>query len=173
MAHAYTCNRQHLVFSTLERRDLIGEDLQPRLWSYMAGVAKNRGLQAMAIGGIANHVHLLVSLPSDWSNAKAVQVIKANSSRWMREQGVRGFAWQRGHAGFSVSVSATAAVVRYIQTKRNITGNGVLRTSSGCCCGNMESRSEMKRCSRECRRLKPTRIPLMPAYPALPCGATF
>jgi putative transposase len=117
MAHAYTCNRQHIVFSTAGRRQLIRQNLQPLLWAYMAGIAKNRGMHAIAIGGIENHMHLLLSLPSDMSVAKAVQIIKANSSRWMREQGVRGFAWQRGYGGFSVSVSATDAVVKYIQTQ--------------------------------------------------------
>jgi len=118
MAHAYVCNRHHIVFSTAGRRELIRKNLQEPLWGYMAGIAKNHGMHALAIGGIENHVHLLLSLPSDMSEAKAVQVIKANSSRWMREQGVPGFSWQRGYGGFSVSASATDAVVHYIRTQR-------------------------------------------------------
>jgi len=117
MSHAFTCNRQHFVFSTAQRRNLLASDLQPKLWAYMAGIARNHAMHAIAIGGVENHVHLLLSLPASMSEAKAIQVIKANSSRWITDHGVVGFSWQRGYGAFSVSASATDKVVLYIQTQ--------------------------------------------------------
>jgi REP element-mobilizing transposase RayT len=64
-------------------------------------------------GGITDHVHILVVLPTETSLAKAVQVFKANSSRWIREQG-HAFQWQEGYGAFSVGASNRDAVVRYI-----------------------------------------------------------
>ena len=68
------------------------------------------------IGGMADHVHILFALPADVTLAHAVQVFKANSSRWMRER-VPTFAWQEGYAAFSVSASGVGAVKKYIENQ--------------------------------------------------------
>jgi putative transposase len=78
-------NHAHIVFSTTNRLQLIPDNLQPKLWAYMAGIATNHGMHAVAIGGIDDHVHLLINLGPSLGIAKAVQVRKANSSRWMNE----------------------------------------------------------------------------------------
>ena len=70
----------------------------------------------MAIGGTTDHVHLLLGLPADVSIAKAVNLLKSNSSRWRNECGSK-FAWQRGCAAFSVSISNLASVTEYIQNQ--------------------------------------------------------
>jgi putative transposase len=109
----YSCNWQHIVFSTKERRKLLRAELQTELWPYVAAVAKNHEMQPFAIGGIEDHIHLLVSIPSTKHVAKAVQEIKANSSRWISSH-VHGFGWQEGYAAFSVSKSNINAVAKYI-----------------------------------------------------------
>ncbi|MBW8869604.1 MAG: IS200/IS605 family transposase [Acidobacteriales bacterium] len=114
MAHKYPNLLVHLVFSTKQRADLIPAGLLPRLGKYFAGIGKNHGVPVLAVGGIANHVHLLIALPPDTTIAKAVQVLKANSSRWIRQHGIE-FAWQEGYGAFSVSSSNKCAVVHYIE----------------------------------------------------------
>ena len=94
---SYVSNHVHIVFSTTNRLKLIRDDLRPKLWAYMAGIAKNHGMHAVAIGGIEDHVHALINLGPNLGISKAVQVLKANSSRWMNEHpGVR-FEWQEGY----------------------------------------------------------------------------
>ncbi len=85
MANSYVSNHVHIVFSTKNRTRMINEELQPKLWAYMAGILKNHGMRAIAIGGIEDHVHALINLGAIFGIAKAVQVLKANSSRWMNE----------------------------------------------------------------------------------------
>lgn len=113
MPHSYSQNLIHLVFSTKDRRDLIPATLQPRLWKYLAGIALHHGLHPKAIGGIANHVHILFDLPATIDLAEAAKILKANSSRWMRNHD-RSFARQRGYGGFGVSESNRKAVEGYI-----------------------------------------------------------
>jgi putative transposase len=119
MPHSYSCNWQHIVFSTKERRKLLRPELHAELWlwPYVAAIAKNHKMQPLAIGGIEDHIHLLVSIPSTKHIAKAVQELKSNSSSWISSR-VRGFSWQEGYAAFSVSRSNLAAVSRYIGTQR-------------------------------------------------------
>jgi REP element-mobilizing transposase RayT len=118
--HTFVSNRVHVVFSTKERRPIIPKDTQQRLWAYMAGTARQLGIQVYAVGGMADHAHVLIGLPAAHPLAKAVQAIKANSSRWLKENGnVQLFAWQEGYAAFSVSLSQTDATIRYIQNQPN------------------------------------------------------
>ena len=113
MAHKFPNVLIHYVFSTKRRRDLIPTDLQPRLWRYLGGIGANHDIPVLTAGGTANHAHVLISLPSDVTLAKAVQVLKANSSRWISEHGIA-FAWQEGYGAFSVSASNVKAVRDYI-----------------------------------------------------------
>jgi len=66
-----------------------------------------------AIGGVEDHIHLLVEVPPMLAVAAAVRTIKSNSSKWVNELDRR-FAWQKGYAAFSVSASNIQAVERYI-----------------------------------------------------------
>jgi len=114
VAHKYPNILIHCVFSTKERRDLIPQEMLRRLWKYFAGIGRNHGIPVLAAGGISNHSHLLIALPADVSVAKAIQVLKANSSRWLHEHGIQ-FAWQEGYGAFSVSSSNAATVKDYIE----------------------------------------------------------
>jgi putative transposase len=114
VAHKYPNIIIHFVFSTKGREDLIPAELLPRLWKYFAGIGQNHGIPVLAAGGTSNHSHLLIVLPSDLAPAKAVQVLKANSSRWIRQHGIA-FTWQEGYGAFSVSSSNKAVVVDYIE----------------------------------------------------------
>jgi REP element-mobilizing transposase RayT len=116
MGHSYCTNLVHCVFSTKDRAPLIPAEFQERLWAYLDGIAKNHHMPLLAVGGIANHVHLLVSIPQTTTVASAINRFKANSSRWMREH-EKSFEWQKGYGAFSVSPSHTAAVKNYIRAQ--------------------------------------------------------
>jgi putative transposase len=116
MAHTFSKNYIHVIFSTEERRKTISSELQPRLWAYIAGTSKKNGIVAVAVGGTENHVHILLDLPPKVALAKAINLLKANSSRWMGER-VGEFRWQEGYGAFSVSASNRDQVIRYIRNQ--------------------------------------------------------
>jgi putative transposase len=111
--HSYSQSYHHIVFSTKERQKLISKPMQPKLWSYMAGIGRNHGFLVLANGGMEDHAHLLIQLPSQLALAQAISLVKANSSRWMNEHAMK-FSWQEGYGAFSVSASNLGAVERYI-----------------------------------------------------------
>ena len=116
MSHTYSQNVLHVIFSTKDRQKTISPEFQPRLWAYVAGVCRKLEILVHAIGGIEDHIHLLIQVPPTLPVAKAVLTIKSNSSRWANEQGLT-FAWQQGYAVFSVSSSNVPAVVQYIRNQ--------------------------------------------------------
>ena len=113
MAHTYTSNLLHCVFSTKERTATIPAHLQEQLCAYVFGIAKNIRIELLAIGGTQNHIHLLITLPASRTLSEVIQTLKANSSRWVREHGVA-FSWQEGYGAFSVSPSQVERVKDYI-----------------------------------------------------------
>jgi putative transposase len=109
----------HVIFSTKERRKQIPEAIQPRLWAYMGGIARANGFKAITIGGIEDHVHLLLSVPATIPIAKAVQVVKAGSSKWMHDEiGKKVFSWQESYGAFSIGISQVPDTMRYIDNQR-------------------------------------------------------
>jgi len=117
MSHTYAQNLLHIVFSTKDRRKAIPTEFQPRLWSYAAGICHNLEILVHAIGGMEDHIHLLIQIPPSLPVAKAVLAIKSNSSRWASGQG-HNFAWQQGYGAFSVSSSNAPAVIQYIRAQQ-------------------------------------------------------
>jgi len=116
MSHTYCTNLIHCVFSTKERADLIPDNLRESMFAYMFGIAKNLQFEILALGGTANHVHVLVALPAKQSLSFAIRDLKANSSRWMSENGAC-FSWQEGFGAFSVSPSQVPSVKKYIRNQ--------------------------------------------------------
>jgi len=116
MGHTYASQLLHCVFSTKERRPQISSALKPRLHAYLGGIARRNGAKALAIGGVEDHVHILLSLPPKLALAKAIQLIKGGSSTWVHENypNHREFAWQEGYGAFSVGISQVDATIRYI-----------------------------------------------------------
>jgi REP element-mobilizing transposase RayT len=86
----------------------------------MGGIARENGMKALAIGGTHDHVHTLLSLPATLSVAKAIQLIKGGSSKWIHDRLPKHqkFAWQDGYGAFSVSASQMKSVIRYIDGQK-------------------------------------------------------
>jgi REP element-mobilizing transposase RayT len=116
MAHTYTTNLIHCVFSTKDRAKIISDRQREQLWAYLFGIARNLGVNVLAVGGTADHVHLLIAMHPNQRLAEVVRDLKANSSRWMNESG-DGFSWQEGYGAFSVSPSQTPVVKQYIRNQ--------------------------------------------------------
>lgn len=109
----------HCVFSTKERRKYLTGEIAPRLWDYLAATGRALGIKVLATGGTDDHVHLLISPPVTMGPAKAMQVLKANSSRWLRQTfpELRLFSWQDGYGAFSVGISQVQTTINYIQSQ--------------------------------------------------------
>ena len=105
----------HLVFSTKDRAPTIAAAWRERLHAYIGGVVRNVEGVPEAIGGVADHVHLLIGLRATARLASVARDVKAVSSRWVHDEiGERAFAWQEGYGAFTVSPSRIKEVREYI-----------------------------------------------------------
>jgi REP element-mobilizing transposase RayT len=120
MPHSYVNLIYHIVISTKERRPLINGDYQLRLYEYIGGIIRAQGGIALAINGMADHVHVLTKLRQDKALADIIRDFKANASGWMHEvfPERKDFAWQNGYAAFTVSASQIDVVSKYIANQQ-------------------------------------------------------
>ena len=114
---SYISSYFHCVFSTKERRPFITPDLRERLWPFLGGIARQNKMKAIEIGGVGDHVHMLLTLPSTMPISKAMQLIKGGLSKWIHETfpNQRTFSWQEEYGAFSVSVSQLDKTIAYIR----------------------------------------------------------
>jgi REP-associated tyrosine transposase len=120
MASTYTSLHYHVVFSAKNRQPFLIESIRGRLFAYLSGIARKDGMNAFEIGGVADHVHLLLSIPASLAVSKAVQLLKGGSSHWLKETfpNLNDFAWQDGYAAFTVSQSQLDDIRAYVRSQR-------------------------------------------------------
>jgi putative transposase len=114
---SYVSSYYHCVFSTKGRERLISPQLKERLWPFLGGIARQNKMKAIEVGGVADHVHILLSIPSTLSISKRLQLIKGGSSKWVHDTFPEHhhFRWQVKYGAFSVSVSLLGKIVQYIK----------------------------------------------------------
>lgn len=107
----------HIIFSTKDREPWLEGDVRPRMHAYVATICRDLNAEAFLVGGVADHVHIVTTLPRTLSQAVMVETVKKTSSKWIKEQNAKslGFYWQRGYGAFSVSPSQLDAVLQYVE----------------------------------------------------------
>lgn len=120
MSHSFANIHIHVVYSTKNRESRITREMEARLWAYTGGIARDNKMKTLAIGGVEDHVHALLSIPATLSISRAIQLIKGGSSKWVHDTfpDQRSFAWQEGYAAFSIGVSGIKPTIEYIKSQR-------------------------------------------------------
>lgn len=120
MPQSLAYNYIHFVTSTKHRKPLITPEIQENLYGYIAGICKKLESPAIQIGGIEDHIHILVILSKKISLINFVEEVKKGSSKWMKTQGeqFQNFYWQEGYGAFSVNPREVDVVKKYIQTQK-------------------------------------------------------
>jgi putative transposase len=109
----------HIIFSTKDREPWLDRDVRPRMHAYVATICRDLDAEALLVGGVADHLHVVTTLPRTLSQADFVEAMKKTSSKWIKalEPKYRGFYWQRGYGAFSVSPSQLQAVLEYVESQ--------------------------------------------------------
>ncbi len=109
----------HIIFSTKNREPWLVSNVRPRVHAYVATICRDLGAELVRVGGVADHVHIVTTLPRTVTQAQLIERIKKTSSKWIKalDARYRGFFWQRGYGAFSVSPSQLDAVLHYVETQ--------------------------------------------------------
>jgi putative transposase len=121
MAGTFTFLGTHFVFSTKNRIPLIFNDISDRLYSYIGGIIKELGGILIEINAMPEHIHFYTYVPKTVSVSKFMEIVKANSSKWVHTTfpEKKDFGWQDGYGAFSVSKSSEKKVIQYIRDQQH------------------------------------------------------
>lgn len=110
----------HAVFSTKNRLPMILNEFEADLYAYIGGIIKKEGGIPLAIGGMNDHIHLLIKLKPRHALANVMRVIKGNASKWINQKEILlgRFSWQEGYGAFTVSESQLRRTVHYVGNQR-------------------------------------------------------
>jgi putative transposase len=110
----------HVIFSTKNREPWLDCDVRSRMHAYLASICRDLKTEFVHTGGVADHVHIVTTLPRTMTPAFMIEQIKKTSSKWIKglDSRYRGFFWQRGYGVFSVSPSQLEAVLEYVDQQR-------------------------------------------------------
>ena len=119
MSHTHANLYVHLVWGTKYRKPFIRKQYTNRFHKYITGIINNVGAHVIAIGGMPDHIHVLVKILPRLSVAELMKRIKINSSIFFKrdlDDQVK-FSWQEGYGAFSVSESVVKKVIAYIENQ--------------------------------------------------------
>ena len=106
----------HFVWSTKNREPLLNDEIRHKVFQHIRENAKEKGIYIDFINGYKEHVHCLISLGTDQTIEKLMQLIKGESSFWINKNSLckTKFGWQDEYFAVSVSEANVESVRRYI-----------------------------------------------------------
>ena len=119
MANTYTQIHIQFVFAVKFRQALIQPEWKENLHRYITGIFQRHHHRMLQINSMPDHIHIFIGMRPDQSISSLVQLVKSESSKWIKEQNFCSspFAWQEGYGAFSYAKSQLTSVVRYIQNQ--------------------------------------------------------
>ena len=120
MPETYTKIYIHVVFAVYKRQPLISNQWSNQLFAYINGIIENNKHKLIAINGMPDHVHLLISMSPEQALSDLLRDIKTNSTLWInrnQRQNIK-FTWQRGYSAFAISFNDINRVRAYIENQQ-------------------------------------------------------
>jgi putative transposase len=107
----------HLVFSTKHRTRSLTSELRAELYPYLGSILRDQGCVPVQIGGVEDHIHLLLGMSRTMTLAHIVEKVKIPATKWLKSKGLLDFSWQNGYGVFSVGHREMDQVVNYIRSQ--------------------------------------------------------
>lgn len=117
MANTYTQIHLQLVFAVKFRSCLIKPFWKDELYKYISGIISSNQHKVLAIGGMPDHIHILIGMRPHQALSDLLKEVKGSSSKWINERKfiAQKFAWQEGYGAFSYKKSDLPKIISYVQ----------------------------------------------------------
>ncbi|REJ75382.1 MAG: IS200/IS605 family transposase [Acidobacteria bacterium] len=119
MPNTYSQIYIHVVFAVKGRRNLVDKSWREELYKYITGTVQNKRNKMISIGGIEDHIHMLIGLNPSQVLSDLVRDVKVSSTLFINKNRfvMRGFQWQEGYGAFTISREDIPAVAHYIENQ--------------------------------------------------------
>jgi putative transposase len=114
MPSTHTSLQYHVVFSTKDRYPFIDIVWRDRLHEYIGGCLRSLDVKPLGIGGVADHVHILLGAKPAHALSDVVREAKKASTAWVRQVFRPKFAWQEGYGAFTLGRADLSSLIAYV-----------------------------------------------------------
>ena len=118
MGQSLTAIYIHAVFRTKFSQPFIDQKIEKDLHAYISGILRNIECTPLEINSMPDHIHILFRQSKNFSISDIMQLVKKDSSKWMKRRGCKNFKWQTGYGAFSVSQRALDIVKKYVKNQK-------------------------------------------------------
>ncbi|MDB9446473.1 IS200/IS605 family transposase [Anabaena sp. CS-542/02] len=111
----------HIVWATKKREPLISHEIENEVYGYLIGKADHLGCIIHAIGGVEDHIHLVISIPPKLSIAECVKSLKGSSGYYYNHSLPnlpQKFIWQEGYGIFSLGGHQLSTAIDYVNNQK-------------------------------------------------------
>jgi len=125
----------HIIFSTKNREPWLDFAFRPGMHAYLATICRDLGGEPLRVGGVADHVHVVTTLPRTLSQAQLVEGIKKPSSKWIKafDPCYRGFFWQRGYGPFQSARASSTLCCNTWRRRKSTIALGLFKRNTVSC----------------------------------------
>ena len=116
---SYVQSYYHIVFSVKERLPILQQDIREDVYKYIWGICKNKRCYLYRIGGVEDHIHMLVNLHPSISVADFIRDVKTSTTAWIKSENIvlKFPGWQSEYAAISKSFDELQVVTEYIKNQ--------------------------------------------------------
>ena len=117
---SYTKLIYHIVFRTKHSIRALNEENERELYAYIYGIAKSYNAFVYRIGGMPDHIHILLDFPPTYALSDFMREMKKSTSKWIKECGKFPYftGWGEGFAAFSYSKDEIDTIINYIKNQK-------------------------------------------------------
>ena len=110
----------HLVWATWDRSPLIDPAIERRIYRLIVSQAQDLGCKVLALNGMPDHVHLVITFPTTVTIANIAKQVKGTSSLFVNDtiKPDTLFKWQGSYGAFTVSRWDVAKIVSYVERQK-------------------------------------------------------
>jgi len=116
----------HIVWATDHREPLISSEMETPIYRIIAHKGNDQGGKVYAVGGMADHIHVIAASPPSIAPAMFIKGLKGASSRFAHTEFQRPFAWQVGYGIFSISQQNLSKAIEYVLNQKQHHGAGTV-----------------------------------------------
>ena len=112
----------HIVWRTKRSQRTISQDHERQLYAYIFGFCDRKGCKLIRVGGMPDHIHMLVAIRPDIAVSDFMRILKSETSKWLNSQPAlfpHFDGWGNGYAAFTYSESQKEVVRRYIINQKS------------------------------------------------------
>ncbi len=116
---SYRQSLHQIVFSTKNRVKSLSKNNRIELYRYIYGFCLNKRCHLYRVGGVEDHIHIILALHPSVRLADFVRQVKISTVKYIRQNNLfpEFDKWQNGYGSFTYHIEAKNNLINYVKNQ--------------------------------------------------------